>query len=224
MLKTVIVTGANRGIGLALARELAGRGWDVIATARQSANHLSANNISYRYLDISDPLSVEAFATGLSGKPVDMLINNAGVYQRTPALIPFDRKAWDEIIAVNLTGAVHLTARLLPSLLLGQARKIIAISSALGSIATTTGGSNAYRSSKAGLNMAMRTLAVEMEPLGFLVASISPGVVDTELARDVPVPKITPQASAAAVVDRIEALTPDANGAFLRHSGEGLDW
>lgn len=223
-MKTVVVTGANRGIGFALTNELAARQWNVIATSRGGVIPPVSGNVSHRRLDVADPMSIENFARDMAATPIDMLVNNAGVYHRTAALVPFDRDAWDATLAVNLSGAVHLTAALIPSLLLAPTRKIIAISSALGSIAGAFGGSNAYRSSKAGLNMAMRNLAIEMEPLGFIVASISPGAVDTAMARDVPVPKITPQESAAAVIDRIEALTMEESGAFMRHSGESLDW
>lgn len=229
-MRTVVVTGANRGIGLALAQVYVERGWQVVAACRSPAGASALAGREWRappkveQLDMASPASIEAFAARLSGRAIDMLVNNAGVYHRTARLEPFDRAAWEETLDVNLLGAMHVTALLLPHLRQGATRKIIAVSSALGSIATSFGGSNSYRSAKAGLNMGMRNLAQELSPEGFTIAAISPGVVDTELARDVPVDKISATDSAEAMADLIEALGPADTGCFLRHSGERLEW
>ena len=229
-MKTVIVTGANRGIGLALVDAYLSRNWRVIATCRRpdAATELAARRaggaLEIERLDVGQALDVEAFADRMEGRAVDMLINNAGVYQRTASLLPFDPAQWAQTLNTNALGALHLTARLLGPLRAGRTRKIVSMSSALGSIDRSTGGANAYRSSKAALNMGMNTLAQELVDEGFTVVLISPGIVDTDLARDVPLAKISPRESAETMADLIDTLGPERTGAFLRHTGEILPW
>ena len=193
-----MITGASRGIGLALVDACAARGLEVVATCRKPDE---AGSLMERTLD-----------------------PKIRVARRTAGLAPFDRGFWEEAMVTNVIGAMHLSALMIPALRRGAGRRIVAISSALGSIAGTTGGTNAYRSSKAALNMGMRTLAEELRPERFTVVSVSPGVVDTELARDVPGAKISPGESAEALMAFLGGAGPDDSGRFYRHTGEELAW
>jgi NAD(P)-dependent dehydrogenase (short-subunit alcohol dehydrogenase family) len=229
-MRTAVVTGANRGIGLALTRVYLARGWRVIATCRDMSSTDALEvagegaDLEIETLDVTREESIGRFVERLKGRRVDMLVNNAGVYRRTSSLDPFDRIAWEETMETNVIGPMQLTATMLPCLRAAASRRIISMSSALGSTTRTDGGSHSYRASKAALNMSMRTLARELEAEGFTVLMISPGVVDTRLARDVPQPKISAEESAQAMAGIIEASTAADNGKFLRHTGEVLPW
>src|SRR5688572_6852095 len=136
---TVLITGASRGIGLELARQYAARGWTVIATCRspKTAEALQAlakqsKNIEVMPLDVTDHGQVDVLAEWLSGRPVDLLINNAGIGARTLELGAIDYKRWREVMETTLLGPVKLLEALLPNLLAGQGRKVVSVSSKIG--------------------------------------------------------------------------------------------
>jgi NAD(P)-dependent dehydrogenase (short-subunit alcohol dehydrogenase family) len=227
----VLVTGANRGIGFALVQEYAARGWTVFASCRQpgAASELNAlakqnPNVSVHPMDVSEHESVDRLADALRAQPVDVLCNNAGIGGGRSALGQIDYAHWRRVLDVNLIGAIKVSEAFLPHVLEGADKKIVAISSSLGSITATRGGNYAYRSSKAALNMAMRTLAMDLKPRGVTAAVLSPGIVDTDFTRGAQMPKISATESARGLVDTIAGLTPDDAGAFIRYNGDVVPW
>jgi NAD(P)-dependent dehydrogenase (short-subunit alcohol dehydrogenase family) len=223
---SVLITGGNRGIGRALAEEYLGRGWQVTITARDpgAISPFRRGPVAIEQLDVTSGFSVAALCERWQGRSLDMLINNAGMYRRTPALSPFDEAEWTRTLATNLFGPVRLSLGLLPALRAGKLKRIVSVTSLLGSIARSTGAFYAYRSSKAALNMAMHSLAIDLAPEAFTVMQISPGLVATEMTTEVPGAKMSPEESACAVASVIEALTAADNGKFLAHFGAELPW
>ena len=227
----VLITGASRGIGLGLTREFAARGWDVIATCRNPDNAaelraLAADNgrVAIAPLDVRDFAAIDELAASLKGRAIDVLVNNAGISKRC-AFGELDYDAWREVLDTNLLAPMKLAESLIDNLVMSGNGRIVNLASSLGSISATTGGSYFYRSSKAALNMAMRSLAHDLRPRGVIVALLSPGFVDTDFTRSATrVPKISVEESARGLTNAIEALTPEQSGAFLRFTGERIDW
>lgn len=227
----VLITGANRGIGLELVRQLAAAGHEVIATARQpqdaeELNALSAQSegkIEVIALDVSERSRPAAIAEELKGRPIDLLINNAGVYPHSGKLGDLDYEEARRGFEVNALGPLRLAEALLPNLRQGKTRKIANITSQMGSIEdNTSGGSYAYRMSKAALNMANKSLANDLASEGFICIVVHPGWVQTDMGG--PNASITVKQSVAAMLEMI--LTADAsyNGEFLSWNGERLPW
>src|SRR5262249_43490015 len=160
-----LVTGANRGIGLAFARALSRRGDRVIATARDSAKarELGGLEVQVEALDVADERSIASLARRLAGEPIDVLINNAGVGEAGPGLRGPSVQDLESTLRVNAIGPVILTRELLPNLRAGRRRTVVNLSSGLGSVSgNTDGGWSAYRASKAALNQLTRTMAAEL--------------------------------------------------------------
>jgi len=222
---TVLVTGANRGIGLALARQFRSAGYSVIGTARnpEEAKELAALGARVEALDVADAASVRAFAERLKGQPIDILINNAGVSRRGETLESIDFDAVERTIAVNTIGPMRVTQALLPNLKLGSGKVIASISSRLASIElNASGGYYGYRESKSALNQFMRTLAAEFKGDGFICVALSPGWVRTDMGGSAA--PLSPEESAAGLLKVISSLTPAQNGAFLGQDGAVLPW
>lgn len=237
---TVLITGSSRGIGLELARQYAGMGWGVIATARspERADDLQAlaaanPNVIVERLDVTDFAEMEALAERYSGVPIDVLINNAGILGGNERQFfgTFDYDAFDEVMAVNVVGAIRMVELFIDNVAISDQKKIMNISSAVGSIELTFGGQNFYRTSKAALNMSMRTIAKELrrakEPgrKDVIIGLIHPGVVATDFAKNVPIPMIEPEESAAAVIEVIAGYTSvRQSGDFMSYTGKELPW
>jgi NAD(P)-dependent dehydrogenase (short-subunit alcohol dehydrogenase family) len=225
---TTLITGASRGIGLELTRQYAALGWTVLATCRDpgAAADLRAvaGDVSLHPLDVVDHAQVDALAAKLNGAPIDVLINNAGIGGRGAALGGLDYALWREVMEVDMVGPVKVSETFLPNVLAGGRKKIVAVSSSLGSISETKGGNYFYRTAKAALNMAMRTMAMDLAPQGVVVALLSPGIVDTDFTAGARMPKIPVQDSAAGLIRQIEALTPDKAGQFIRYNGDTVAW
>lgn len=227
----ILITGASRGIGLALSGEYARRGWSVLAACRrpEAAEGLAALNKTYPQIksvriDVEDHASIDALAQELAGEAIDVLCANAGIGGRGAALGAIDYAHWRKVMEVNLYGAMKTAEAFLPHVERSDAKKIIAVSSSLGSIGATRGGNYPYRSSKAALNMAFRSMAIDLKPRGVTVALLSPGIVDTDFMRGARVEKIPPQQSAEGLADVIGALTLDQSGSFIRYNDESVDW
>jgi len=237
---TVLITGSSRGIGLELARQYAQRGWGVIATCRTPANASALQELALEYpnltieaLDVTDDAEMDALAVRYAGVPIDVLLNNAGILggNDRQKFGSFDYAAFDEVMAVNVKGPLRMTELFVDNVAASEQKKIMNISSAVGSIGMTFGGQNFYRTSKAALNMSMRTIAKELrrseEPgrKEILVGLIHPGVVATDFAKNVPIPMIEPSESAAAVIDVIDSYKDRRqSGDFMSYTGKELPW
>jgi NAD(P)-dependent dehydrogenase (short-subunit alcohol dehydrogenase family) len=214
---TVLITGANRGIGLELAHQYSAEGWDVIATARQSSDELDALRVQVEPLDLSDAQAVASFSVGES---LDLFISNAGTSHPKDPRTADDVRAWQAMMMVNAIGPYVLGKALLPRM--AEGGKMIAISSGMGSIGDNGGGWVPYRTSKAALNMAWSSLALEARRHGVTCVLLSPGWVKTRMGGAGA--EITPEESVSAMRQLIDQLTIDDTGRFLRRDGSELPW
>ena len=217
----IVVTGANRGIGLELTRQLAARGGDVVAACRQASPALQELSVSIREnMDVADQDSVAAFAEGLGSAPIDILINNAGILTRE-TLEDLD---WDRIrrqFEVNTLGPLRVTKALLPRLEAGS--KVAIVSSRVGSIAdNASGGNYGYRISKTAVNAAGMNLSHDLKPLGIAVILLHPGYVRTDMTSGNG--HVEAAEAASGLIARIDELTLAETGSFRHASGEALPW
>jgi len=223
--RTVLITGANRGLGLEFARQYSAEGWNVIGTARKpdAAKDLEALGVRVMQLDVTDQESVDRLARDLGQQPIDLLINNAGIFPMAATVPEIDFADVTRTLDVNTVGPMRVTCALLPSLRRGEAKLIVNITSNLGSITDNTGGRfYGYRESKAALNMFTRSLAAELRDEGFTCVVMNPGWVQTDMGG----PKAPLQApeSIAGIRAVIESLTPADSGTFWTYEGRQMPW
>lgn len=219
-LNKILITGANRGIGLELCRQLADRGDEVIAVCRKAGKRLNALNLRViEGVDVSNAESVYGLQnkSGIDG--LDWLINNAGILS-IERLENLDFEAMERQYAVNALGPLRVTAALLPKL--GPGSKVGIITSRMGSIEdNTSGGSYGYRMSKAAVNMAGMSLARDLEKQRIAVALLHPGMVATDMTGG---RGVTPEHSASGLIRRMDALAMTETGGFWHAEGERLPW
>jgi len=223
-----VVTGANRGIGLEFVKQLTGRGEDVDATARSrddapELQFLARPGVRLRIhrLDVADDASVAAFAEQLPPGPVDVLVNNAGI-SGVKGGEPIDPSDILRVFDVNAVGTLRVVRALLPRLREGKGRKIVDITSVLGSIAEASGGRYAYRLSKAALNMATRLLAEDLRGDGFRTVALHPGWVQTRMGGSAaPVP---PEQSVRGMLRLVDGLTAEQSGRTFDFQGREIPW
>jgi NAD(P)-dependent dehydrogenase (short-subunit alcohol dehydrogenase family) len=231
---TVLITGSNRGIGLEVARDYAERGWNVIATARRPEATAELKAIQAKHpglvieqLDVTDNERIDELAASLSGKPIDILINNAAISggHENAKFGSFDHDVYRQVHTVNVLGPTKMAEAFLDSVAISQQKKIVNITSGQGSIAGTWGCCYIYRSSKAALNMVMRNISLELKKKGITVALVSPGFVKTGFTPGLDLPMmITPEESAAFVIAVIDDYDIEDTGTFISHKGEVIPW
>jgi NAD(P)-dependent dehydrogenase (short-subunit alcohol dehydrogenase family) len=236
---TVLITGSNRGIGLAFARHYAREGWNVIATTRtpERASELKAlarsnPRVVIEQLDVTDYDRITELAAAYSGTPIDLLINNAGVYgeQDKQAWGSLDPATFHEIHAVNVLGPLKMTEAFADHVAASRQKKIVSITSGAGSVSPdrVAGGGVFYGISKAALNMAMRKARTELVDRGIIVALIAPGMVSTDMLvtnRPSLVPRARPaEESVADIVEVIENLDQSYDGRPRNYDGRVLPW
>lgn len=219
-----LVTGANRGIGLALCKLLAARGDTVIAVCRESSRQLDALEVRVETgIDVGDPATVRRLGQALEGQPLDWLINNAGVLRRD-TLGGLHGEALEDVLLqfrVNAVGPVLVTQALLGNLQAGA--KIGIVTSRMGSIEdNTSGGYYGYRMSKAAVNSAGKSLAMDLRERGIAVALLHPGYVRTEMVGGGG--DVEPGQAAAGLIARLDELTLETTGSFWHASGQPLPW
>ncbi len=222
----VLITGANRGIGLALAREFSSHGYTVIGTARSpgKATELKALGARVERLDVADPDSVEALAKRLDGESVDILVNNAGIIGHDAGtLAELDVEKLDTVISVNTLGPLRVTQALMPALEAGDGRTVVNISSMMGSMELNTWGCClGYRASKAALNSISRTLALDFADRNMVFVVLHPGYVQTDMNEGKG--HITALQSAQGLFGVITGLDRDDNGGFFDYQGKPMPW
>jgi NAD(P)-dependent dehydrogenase (short-subunit alcohol dehydrogenase family) len=231
---TVLVTGANRGIGLSLAKLYAAKGWTVIATARRPAEAAdlqalarSDPDVSIEALEVTDHAQVDALAAKLRGRPIDLLINNAGITGDRGAQVfgKLDYAVARQVMETNMIAPMKIAEVLMPNLLAGRQKKLVTISSSEGSVASVNAArSYWYRASKAAVNMAMRNLAFAVQKDGVAVALVNPGPVATDMMKGARIPLQPVDEAAAKVVGIIDALTLEKTGRFWDYAGGELPW
>ncbi|MGE3623980.1 MAG: SDR family oxidoreductase [Bdellovibrionales bacterium] len=235
----VLVTGANRGIGLEFVRQYAAGGCEVIACARHpekagKLQELAGKHASIRIetLDVTDPSSVAALAAKLRDRPIDILINNAGIYSGAPGgagandddksqdFGSIDAEAWDRVLRVNTIAPIMVLQAFAPHLARGRDRKAVMITSRMGSIAEMGRGYIAYRTSKAALNAAMVTVSHELKAQKITVVNLHPGWVKTDMGG--PNALIDPETSVAGMRAVIAGLAQ--TGQYLNYEGKPIAW
>lgn len=236
MSAVILVTGANRGLGLEFVKQYAEAGWRVIACARDlsgatALRELAAahENIRLETLDVGVPAQIEALAVRLAGQPIDVLLNNAGWLgdRHKQSLSELDYATFEEVLRINTYAPLAMARAFMPNVLASAQKKIVVITSGLSSLTNTVRFGNLYfyRLSKAAVNMAMRTLQAEVRDRGIKVGILAPGMVDTRLLRssgyEGPGVIQAPQ-SVTAVMRHIETLTQDAE--MTLYTGDKLPW
>lgn len=220
----VLVTGANRGLGLEFARQYAADGWAVITTARDpnQAEALRAiDGVRIEALDMTDRAAVAHFGARVADTQLDVFIANAGVMGGRSAIDRDYAEAWIETLAVNAVAPVLLAYALKDRITHGG--KAVAITSKMGSIAdNSSGGAYAYRSSKAALNAAWRSLSLDWEGDGIAAAVLHPGWVRTRMGG--PNGLIDPEESVAGMRRVIAGLTLEESGGFFNYDGAPIPW
>lgn len=223
--QTVVVTGANRGLGFEFCRQLRELGAEVIATARQPqvAIDLRALEVRIEPLDVADSASVAALAQSLADVDIDVLINNAGMGGSINGVSSLDFAELDRFFAVNSLGPLRVTQALLPNLRRGTGRRIVHVTSKMGSLTENIeGGYYGYRASKAALNMLHRCLAAELAGQGFVCAVVHPGWVRTAMGGNHA--PVSPQESVRGLLGVIARLRRQDNGRFFDYTGAELAW
>lgn len=228
---TILVTGTNRGIGLEFVKQFLGRNDRVLATCRDPENagelaELAKNNENLQLfsLDVSNSQSMAGFAQAIKEEAVDIFVNNAGVYGPRDASFGNLKAAdWEEVIRVNSIAPVLLTQMIFDSLNKGKAKKLVYITSKMGSIDDNKGGgSYIYRSSKTALNSAVKSLAVDLADDGFSVAIVHPGWVRTDMGG--PNGLIDTQTSVNGILGVIDNLSQKNSGQFFNYDGATIPW
>ncbi|MCY7296205.1 SDR family oxidoreductase [Alteromonas sp. a30] len=237
----IIITGASRGIGLELTKQYVfngvsgGQSCRVIAACRdpENAQQLQAlahevsrkgqNNLVIRELDVTNQDSVQAFVSTLRDRPIDVLINNAGMFGPNAPLLDVDIDKWHEVFHINCMAPVYLSQQLFENVRQSQIGKIVTISSDMGSIGLNEGGgAYLYRSSKSALNSAMYSLSLDVKSMGVTVMMLHPGHVITDMGG--PNAKVPVQESVEGLRRVIDDTNLDETGAFKNWLGESLPW
>lgn len=219
--RTALVTGANRGIGLALAENLQQRGWSVVGTARNpdDATELAATGARVEALDHTDPASVAALARSLGDLTLDLLVLNAGILAED-RLEGLDPASVLEQLDSNAVGPLRVVLALVPHLRRGERSAVAALSSVMGSVERNReGGYYGYRASKAALNAVLRSLHHDLD---LPVVAFHPGYVRTGMTGGMG--NLTPDQAARSLVEHFEAIGPGDSGRFLDPDGKDIPW
>ena len=221
MTKHVVITGANRGIGLEFAKQYLAQGYEVTAVVRKPSVELQDLSLNIiEDIDVSQSDDVARLASALSGKSIDVLINNAGIFENE-SLANMDFEAINAQLQINAVAPVRVTHALQTNLSNGS--KVAMITSRMGSIADNGSGAYiGYRMSKAALNAAGVSLSHELKPKGVAVALLHPGFVQTQMVNFAG--DISPQVAAERLIQRIEGLNLDNTGSFWHSNGDILPW
>lgn len=239
---TILITGSNRGVGLALAKEFAGKGWNVIATCRAPAEATELNavakgnpKVKVEALDVTSVAAMQALAAKYKGVPIDVLFNNAAILgdrndtgNKKQQLGGLDEELFDRVMKTNVYGPLKLSEILADNVAASQQKKIVGITSGLGSL-TLMGRMSRfyyYQMSKAALNMGFRALRNDLQPRGVIVAILAPGMVDTDLLAESGYKgkALSTAESAAGLYKLVEGLTIEDKGVPVNVDGKPIPW
>lgn len=231
MKKTVLITGANRGVGLALVEAYLAAGWQVHACCRDTERATALEQLQARKkaltlheLDVTDHQAITALSQAMADTSLDLLINNAGYYG--PKGYGFgntDVDEWRKVFEINTIAPLKLAEAFFPQLLANRPGIIANMSSKVGSMTeNTSGGGYIYRSSKAALNSVVKSLSNDLLPKGIISVALHPGWVQTEMGG--PNALISPEASAAGLKSVLDQLSAADSGSFIDYQGQTLPW
>ncbi len=221
---TVLITGCDTGLGVEFARQYAAEGWRVIATClnpeRAEETRAIRGEVVVRKLDVGDHPAIEALARDLEGQAIDVLLSNAGIGRPHPPFGRTDYANWRRILEVNLIGPMKLAETFVEHVAGSEMKVMAFVSSRMGSIGLNlTGGSYAYRSSKAGLNAVVKSLAVDLAPRQICCLALHPGWAKTE-----PGARVEVDASVAGMRGVIHRASRHHTGSFLTYDDQPLPW
>lgn len=224
---TALITGANRGLGLEFARQYAADGWRVIATCRDPtrAGELKTlgDAVDVYALDVSDFPAVSRLAEALKERPVDVLLNNAGVIGTERDIGKLDGERWLNVLRVNAVAPLMVAQAFLPHLRAGAAKKAVFLTSLMGSIDDNSSGRYYdYRASKAALNAAVKSLAIDLAGEGIIAVVVHPGWVKTDMGG--PNAPVDAKTSVAGMRKVVAKLTTGDSGRFLGYDGREHPW
>ena len=228
---TILVTGANRGIGLELVKQYCNQNYQVIGTYRNentSGEFISMsqnlNNLKVYSLDVSSDQSLKDFSSKLGDTPVDIFINNAGVYgPRDSSFNNVDERNWISVFQTNAIAPLLLTQLIIENLRNGSQKKLIYITSKMGSIDDNkSGGAYIYRSSKTALNSVVKSISLDLAKDGMKVALLHPGWVRTDMGG--PNGLIDTTTSVSGMIEVIDRLSQSDSGCFFNYDGSKIPW
>ncbi len=231
-MSTVLITSANRGLGFEFTRQYLADSWRVVAACRRPAAAEALHDLAKDAgealkivsMDVTDLQSVRDAARQLDGVALDLIINSAGIIgppgQRTGHV---DYAAWRDVLDVNTMGPLRVLESFVDNVARSDRKLVVTITSGMGSLGdNTSGGAIAYRSSKAAVNMVMRSAAIDLKPRGIACVLVNPGWVKTDMGG--PGATLSPQASVTALRKLIERLGPDDSGKFYHYDGSLYPW
>lgn len=232
-MKTILITGANRGIGLEFSRQYAEDGWHVLACCRHPEKSDALNKLAAQYpelikihpLDVADHAQIERLAQTLSKESIDLLINNAGIYPVSDAsgFGHTNYAEWMSAFSINTMAPLKMAETFAKQIARSKQKSIVTITSLMGSIAdNSSGGSYLYRSSKAAANMVVKSLAIDLGQQGIIAVAFHPGWVKTDMGG--PNAMISVAQSVTAMRQVISSLSPAESGKFFDYDGNVLPW
>ncbi|HNR10489.1 MAG TPA: SDR family oxidoreductase [Nitrosomonas europaea] len=232
-MNTVLITGANRGIGLEFARQYAADGWQVVACCRQPQQAEALNRLADQYkdrfsihrLDVRELAEIDQLSHKLQDLSIDILINNAGVYPHAQngefGRISYDD--WMEAFRVNTFAPLKMVEALIEQIACSQLKIVATITSKMGSIADNQrGGSYIYRSSKAAVNMVVKSLAIDLQPRGIIAVLLHPGWVQTDMGGRGAL--ISTKQSVTGMKSILDRVTHSDTGKFIAYDGQHIPW
>ena len=228
---SILITGTNRGIGLEFVKHYLKNNEKVIATCRNknSAKDLlelknTTSNLSLVELDVSNPNSINEFASNITDQPIDTFINNAGVFgPRNNEFGNFNAKEWLDVFNINTIAPLLITQKILKNLRLGKNKKLAFISSKVGSIEDNTGGGMyIYRTSKTALNQVIKSLSIDLKEENFIAVALHPGWVQTDMGG--PNALIDTKTSVKGMAEVIDSLVLKNSGRFYNYDGSSIPW
>ncbi len=232
MASTILITGANRGIGFELTRQYAEAGWRVIACCREPDKAQALDSVSNDYgeqvsihgLDVTNSEHIKALVTSIGDRPIDILLNNAGVYgQRDATLGNTDEDKWLETFRVNAIAPIKVMEAFIDVVAASKRKVFASITSKMGSIAdNTSGGSYVYRSSKAALNAAMKSAVNDLKGRDISVVVIHPGWVRTDMGG--PSGLLSVEQSAKSIRELLGRVSIEETGKFFNYDGTVIPW
>jgi NAD(P)-dependent dehydrogenase (short-subunit alcohol dehydrogenase family) len=232
-MKTTLITGASRGIGLELSRQFAADGWCVLACSRHPKKSDTLKKLAAKYpeqitvhaLDVADHEQINSLAQTLASKSIDLLINNAGVYPG-PKGCSFgdtDYEAWAHAFLVNTMAPLRMAEAFAPQITRSSQKTIVTITSKMGSVADNSrGGSYIYRSSKSAVNMVVKSLAIDLKSIGIIAVLLHPGWVRTDMGG--PNGLISTKQSVSGMRNVISQISLADSGKFIAYDGQIIPW
>jgi NAD(P)-dependent dehydrogenase (short-subunit alcohol dehydrogenase family) len=232
-METTLITGANRGIGLEFSRQLAEDGWCVLACSRDLEKSDALNKLAAEYpeqitlyaLDVTDHGQIKKLSQTLANKPIDLLINNAGVYpgSKDSSFGQTDYDAWAHAFLVNTMAPLKMAEEFITQITQSSRKTIVTITSKMGSVADNgRGGSYIYRSSKSAVNMVVKSIAIDLESDEIISVLLHPGWVRTDMGG--PNGLISVEQSVSGMLSVIREVTSTDSGKFIAYDGQIIPW